>query len=517
MVEWIDFPDFVEKTQELIDLGLYEEAKSLLDRYSHCFSNEWELYFLYSRYYAEQNKPTEAIPCLHKGLHLDPTNADCLVGLFYAYAMMNRIQKAGRYLLRAEKLHPDHELVLSALIWYYSESNNLTTAISCFERLRNRGTDNPETYRNAGIAYDRAGCYDKAVTCFKMALDLHPGYDEVRELLADLFIATGKPDKAVELYRQAIAQSPHHIRYLSHLTFCLTQNDEPEKAAETAGESINFYPNSPIGHIDLAYVYLNTGELDKAMAAAEKALAISPLDAEAHRIKAIILSDQGKNAEAEKEFKNALSLDNDNSEILRDYYNHFRMTGDYKRMEEIVSKVIVLNDPSCVEDYWFLADYYRGKKEYLKAFHYVRKAFRIRPGEFDFLSLVADILIARGHTLFSLRFLKRYTEFAGWNETMDRIASYPALRNCQLQESLRFLRFCGSRPLDYYRHIFPRYFKQMIYLAVCGVLMATAFPVSMIFGTIGLAVIVTITLSAVGVGCLINFLKKRKWQVSFAQ
>ena len=514
MDEWLDFSDFIEKTQELIDLGLYDEAKSLLDRYADGFSDEWELYFLYSRCFAEQNKPEGAIPFLHKGLRLDPTNVDCLVGLFYAHAMMNRMQRAKNYLLRAEKLHPGHDLVLSALVWYYTETNNLSAAISCFERVRGQGIDNPETFRNAGIAYDRAGFYDKAAECFRTALELHPGYDEARELLADLYIATCKPDKAVELYRQALAVSPHNIRHLSRLTFCLSQNNEPEKAAETAEESIRLYPNSPIGHIDLAYLHLNTGALDKAMTAAEKALDIAPLDAESYRVKAIVFSEQGNSAEAEAIFEKAISLDTDNSEILRDYYHHFRRTGNHKKMEEIIAQVIARDDPSCVEDYWFLADYYREKKDHLKALQYLRKAYNIRPGEHDFLSLAADLLIERGHAVLSLKFLKRYVELAGWNDIMDRIAAYPELRDRRIQEDLRFLRFFGSHPMDYRRHIFAEYLRRAIVLSLGAVLLASAFPLFVLFGTAGLAVLASAALSAAGAGYLIALIKKRKSQLS---
>ena len=95
MNEWLDFSDFVDKTQELIELGLYDEAKSLLDRYAGSFVDEWEYWFIYSRIYGEQNKPREAISLLRKGLRLDPTNVDCLVGLFYAYALMNQLDRRG--------------------------------------------------------------------------------------------------------------------------------------------------------------------------------------------------------------------------------------------------------------------------------------------------------------------------------------------------------------------------------------------------------------------------------------
>ncbi len=481
MDQWLDYSDFLDKTQELIDLGLYEEAKSLLEQHEHSFPDEWEIYFLHSRICAEQNQPEEAIGYLKKALVYDPENVDCLTGIFYAYAMMNQPEKGGSYLLEAEKLHPDHELVLSALVWFYTETNQLATAISYFERIKSKGTSNPETYRNGGIAYDRAGDPEKAIECFKAALEIHHNYDEVRELLSDLYIATDKPLKATELYREALAESPQNIRYLSRLTYCLTQNNEIEKAIETAQASIRLYPNSPIGHIDLAYAYLNNNELDKALSAADKALDIAPLDAESFRVKAIILSDLGKD-EADKCFESAANLDKDNIEILRDYYNHLRRRGEDAKMEEIISKVIARNDPSCVEDYWFLTDYYKEKKDYLKALHYLRKAYKIRPGEHDLLSVVADICIATGHPRFALRFIGHYVARAGWNDFMSQMAEYPELQDKDIQEGLRFVRFYGGRSADFRRYLFLKKFRKFSLISLNVLLPFAALTLFLIVG-----------------------------------
>jgi len=515
MAEWIDFSDLIEKARELIDLGLYDEAKTLLDGQAESFAGEWELHFLYSRCCAEQNKPAKAIHWLHKGLRLDPENVDCLVGLFYAHAMMNRMQRAKSCLLRAGKYHPGNELVLAAQVWYYTETNDLNAAIACFERLRLQGIDNPETFRNAGIAYDRAGFYDNAAVCFKTALELYPDYDEVRELLADFYIATGVPDKAVALYRQALAMSPNNIRHLSRLTFCLAENNEQEKARETAEESIRLYPNSPIGPVDLAYLHLNSGAFDKAMAAADKALDIAPLDGESRRVKALVLSELGDHAGAEAAFEKALSLDPDNSEILRDYYHHLRRTGEYQKMEKVIARVIARDDPSCVEDYWFLADYWRERGNFSRAFENLRKAYRIRPGEHEFLSMTADILIARGHAMLGLKFLKRYVEHAGWNDIMDQIAAYPQLRNRRLQEGLRFLRFSSSRPADYHRFVFSGRLRHAITAALCVVLPAAAFPLFVLFGTAGLMCLAAAVMTGAVIVHLVDLIRKRKSPLSF--
>jgi tetratricopeptide (TPR) repeat protein len=507
MDQWLEFSELSDRAQELIDLGLHDEARTLLDRHAAQFSGEWELYFLYSRSFAEQDMPAEAIPYLHRALNLDPVNLDCLVELFYAYAMTGRMPHARSFLAKAEECHPGHELVVAALIWYYSETNDLGAAISCYERLRGRGTDSPETHRNAGIAYDRAGLYDRAAGCYAAALELQPDYDEARELLADLYLATGRPGKAVALYRQALAGSPNNIRYLSRLAFCLAENNEHEKARKTAEESIRLYPNSPVGHIDLAYQYLNAGALDKALDCACRALDIAPLDAESRRVKAVILSEKRDDAGAEAEFERALSLDPGNSEILRDYYHHFHRIGNYEKTEELVAQVIRRNDASCVEDYWFLADYWKEKGDFPLALRYLRKAYRIKPGEHDFLSMAADILIARGHTGLSLRFLRRYVELAGWNDLMEHMAAYPELRKGRMREAMRFLRFCGSTPADFHRHVFSRCLRKTTLLSSAAVAAAAAFPLAMLFGAAGAA---GLTAVAAGVFSIDTVLRRKK-------
>ncbi|MBN2036867.1 MAG: tetratricopeptide repeat protein [Chitinispirillaceae bacterium] len=509
MEQWLDHSDLFEKIQELIELGLHDDAKSMLDRYAHAFNDEWEFHFLYSRLYAEQNRPAEAITCLLTALTLDPDNVDCLLGLFYAHTMQNQIQKAGCYLQQAEKLDPENELVVSALIWYYSEINDLSAAIEHFERIRDKGPSHPETFRNAGIAYDRTGFYDNAAICYLTALEMHPQYDEVRELLSDLYIANGKTELAVSLYEQALAGSPKNIRYLSRLVFCLSQNAQPQKALAIAEDTIRKYPNSPIGYVDLAYACLNSDDLDRALTSVGKALDIAPLDAESFRVQAIILSEKGDNEAAEKAFESALSLDSDNIETLRDVYHHYWQTGNFKKMEEFAFKAIAKEDPSRVEDFWFLADYYRKKKKYLKAFSFLHKAFVFRPGEHDLIPMMVDILIAKKHVRLSLKFLKQYIDLAGWNEAMEQISSYPEFRKKNLREGLDFLHYSGENAIDFHRSLFSRYINKSLTFSLVVLIPFIAVPVYLLLGNEGLIGLTAFTLVFAGFALLVYWFRKK--------
>lgn len=488
MDEWYDIDDLIDKSEDLIELGLFDEARALLDKYEYIYADEWELYVMYAHILTDQNKPAEALPYLHKGLSIDKSNADCLLGLFYAHTMMHHIKKGGKYLLRAKKLHPDNELVLTSLIWYYTETNEISSAINYFERLLHEGVTNPETFRNGALAYQRGGFFENAEECFKRALELNPQYEEVRDMLADHYLFLEQESRAIALYQDALLNSPQNIRLISRLIYCQTQASQHEQAEKLARESITLYPNSPIGYVDLAYVFLNNNGPKKAIEFADQAHDISPLDAEAFRIKGIAYSELSEWELGTAAFESAISIDPENTEIIRDYYHHLRAAGKHPEMEEWVQRAITIEEPYCLEEYCFLADFYREADESLKAFHYLHKAYKSVPPENELIPPMVDILLERGHTAYSIPFLMGYVKQSGWNDIMSEFARHKRLRGKWSQEGLRFLRFQGQRTSDYRRFVFIQSMERFTLLAVTIIIALSLLPLSFLFGTRGILV-----------------------------
>ena len=493
MDEWLELQDLVDRIQEFLELGLYEDALSLLDSYASFYQDEWEIYFLYSRVYLEQDDPHKAIPNLQKALKIDKKNVDVLLGLFYAYSQLGGLKKAGKYLTRADNYNPGTESVFCAMIWYYTEISQFDTAILYFEKALKAGTDNPETFRNGGIAYERTGDFENAERCFRTALQLNPQFDEVRDLLADHYIFLGETEKSVTLYREYLKDSPRNIRTLSRLVFCLSQNNQADDALALAQETIRLYPNSPVGYVDLAYVHLNGGNADLALATAEKALDVSPLDAEALRVKAIAYSEKRQDKDAQKSFDAALAIEPENPEILRDYYHFLRDTGSLAKMEKYVQRVIRLERPYCIEDYWFLADYYRENGENLKAFSYLHRAYESMPGEKELIPPMVNIMLDMGHVSYTTPFLMRYVEKSGWNDVMTQFARHKRLRRKRLQEGVRFLRFYGQPPTDFRRYVFLVYFEKF---TIVSLLMLFPFLAVLLFFIAGVPGVAGLTLLA---------------------
>jgi tetratricopeptide (TPR) repeat protein len=256
MEEWYGGEELTERVQDLLDMSLYEEAEEMLDQYGIHHDDPWEVHFLYSRIYSEQNHPKKALDHLKECLKLDPDNPDSLLALFYVYAQMGDMALGGKYLDRAIRKQPNHELILNARLWYTVETSQFFETISIYEKNHSKLEYNPEALRNAGMAYEHLGNYDKALLCYKTSLELDPDNEETTDLLADHFLLRGNPEKCVDIYKSYLKRSPKNIKGMSRLVFCLSQCGQIEEAEEAAQKIIDIYPNSPVGYVDYSYLFL---------------------------------------------------------------------------------------------------------------------------------------------------------------------------------------------------------------------------------------------------------------------
>lgn len=510
MEDWYNGEELTERVQDLLDMSLYEEALELLENYGMHHDDPWEIHFLYSRVYSEQNLPNKALEHLKECQKIDNDNPDSLLALFYVYAQMGELAKGGKYLEKARKKQPNHELILNALLWYHVEMSEFSEALNIFEKHNSKLEYNPEALRNAGIAYEHMGNYDKALLCFKTSLELHPENEETLDLLADHFLLRGDASKCVEIYKEYLKRSPKNIKAMSRMVFCLTQSGKIKEGEEAAQKIIDTYPNSPVGYVDYSYLFFNTGRTKEAVEMADKALDVSPIDAEAIRVKAIAAAEMGHTREAEELFERSISYSPDNPEIRRDYYNFLKSCGRYIEMEKEVLKVIAQETPNCMEDYWFLAEHFREVDDHRKSFKYLLKAFRNMPGEKELIPPMVEILFEMRHFSFTVPILKNYLETRGWDNIMSELSTHNKLKGKWSQEGMRFLQFYGQKPTEYRRYAFLIYIRKALLISMILIFASLLLISTLFFGYMGaLIFIISWGMAAFVTGRILTIRRRR--------
>jgi tetratricopeptide (TPR) repeat protein len=161
-----------------------------------------------------------------------------------------------------------------------------------------------------GHLYEVSGDTAKAHAYYMMALLARPGYAYALAGLGRMAAARNDYPKAIKLYQQARITVKDYA-FSDELTDLYRLNGQPDEAKKMADESIDMLANAAkeaddneqMGHYadrELAYAYLKTNELDKALEHAKIEYERRPDNIDVNETMAWVLYKRGQYAEAQK-------------------------------------------------------------------------------------------------------------------------------------------------------------------------------------------------------------------------
>jgi tetratricopeptide (TPR) repeat protein len=226
------------------------------------------------------------------------------------------------------------------------------------------------------------------------------------------------------LWRHALETTgPNPLAFI-----CLAENVGDEEAAGYYRKALEIDPESTDAHMSLGDIYLRAGKFDDATREQEEAVRISPEaegaycnlgnielrrgryaraaeyfseqlrardSAEAHGNLGAALNYQGKFADAEKEFKEALRLD---PELITAHANLGGLLHRQRRLDEaaLEEQAAIALDPRLYEAQYQLGMIEIDRGDYARSIECLRTALRLRPGSFDALAGLGAALLQRG-------------------------------------------------------------------------------------------------------------------------
>jgi len=146
-----------------------------------------------------------------------------------------------------------------------------------------------QVYYNIGTAQREMGELDKAAASFQKVLDQEAANTSALVALGDVYVAQGKLDEAVTYFEKAIGQTTDEILPFNVAEIYFNRGDTA-KALEYYQTAATRKPDWPEPHLKMGYANLNAGNMEAAIAAFEKVVAVAPDSPQAQQAQAALSS-----------------------------------------------------------------------------------------------------------------------------------------------------------------------------------------------------------------------------------
>jgi tetratricopeptide (TPR) repeat protein len=155
----------------------------------------------------DQRRFDEAIWYYERALARDPHNPVLLVDVARAYALRYRYADAQKLIDLAQSLYPDDAHLQQMLGRSHVLVQQFDRAIACYRRaleLQPDSRERPQTLLELAKMHERLHDLDAARKCVEEAISIAPGFEKARYALANIERRAGELDKAEFLWRRLI-------------------------------------------------------------------------------------------------------------------------------------------------------------------------------------------------------------------------------------------------------------------------------------------------------------------------
>lgn len=362
-----------------------------------------------SQLYLEEGRTKDAISLLQNAAG-DSNDATVYDLLGSAYAKANDYPKAVDTYQRAVALDPNEGSPRKGLAQALLANHEYTEALSQYQRLTQIEPDNAENYLRMSQIYRHLNHLNKAQSSLMEAKEYAPGSLEVLYNEALLDEAQARYKDAVQVLSDAIAgvkaqqqegqPAPNALAILyEQLGMAYRQSGDFSSAERTFEDMQQLGPGTKKrGELLLIDTYRASGDIKRAIAAAERARAADPSDQDLAVTYAMLLGDNGQTGDATKVLRGLMHGTPADRETYLDLAQIEERGKDYSAAEKDANTALGMSAaPSDKETAWFLLGaIYDDQKQYDQAEAMFRKSLAVNPHDAMVLNYYGYMLANRG-------------------------------------------------------------------------------------------------------------------------
>jgi Tfp pilus assembly protein PilF len=211
----------------------------------------------------------------------------------------------------------------------------------------------------AVLTQRQLGYWRDSETLFRHALDVTENNYIAHKVIGDFFLEKGRTDEAISEYREALRLRPGYPQAHDNLGNALHIKGRTDEAISQFREAIRFKPDYAEAHGNLGAALCDTGKIDEAISEDQEAIRLKPDYAEAHNNLGAALVRKGRIDEAISQFGEAIRLKPDYTdahnglgaalgmkgridEAISQFEEAIRLKPDYTDAQNILAKALEL-------------------------------------------------------------------------------------------------------------------------------------------------------------------------------
>ncbi len=166
--------------------------------------------------------------------------------------------------------------ILILMITSWIQVSYWKNSITLFSHTLHVTKNNFLAHKNLGTAFVNQGRIDKAFPHFQEAIRISPDNPTAHLNMGTCYLFYGEFDAAVKYFQTALELNPNYQKARLNLDKALSAQKDADLAISILKTSIQANKNDPIPHYNLANIYKEKGDKNKAVFHYKKALTLKP-------------------------------------------------------------------------------------------------------------------------------------------------------------------------------------------------------------------------------------------------
>jgi protein O-GlcNAc transferase len=257
--------------------GQFAQAEALYQLVLQALPKHGETLRLYGALLLEKGQPAKAMAMLEHAYSADRGNVATLMGLSQAAAQMNNLEQAAALIEEALRLSPTDKSVLLQSARFALNHGDSAVAIAKYQYAIDRLPEHLEIWKELGEAQYRIGDFGGAIASLECWLAHDPRDVGGRVLLGAAYSNLDKRDHAIAQYEEALQLDAKCIdAWLNLGSTLMADSTRLDKAQAALEAALKLSPHDAHIYSNLGIVFTLRAEPQRALANFRRAIELSP-------------------------------------------------------------------------------------------------------------------------------------------------------------------------------------------------------------------------------------------------